>query len=204
MEQKDVRIDEYIAGSAPFAQPVLNHLRKLIHEACPDVAEKIKWSFPHFDYKGVFCSMAAFKEHCAFNFWKANLIPDPHNLLKENSMRAMGQFGRIKSLKDLPDDLIILQYLKEAMKLNETGIKSTWRKSTEQEKKELAIPDELIAALKKNKKAKETFDRFTYSHRKEYVEWIREAKTEATRIKRVETSVEWLSEGKTRNWKYQR
>ena len=204
MIKQDPRIDEYIAASALFAQPILKHLRELIHKACPDVEEKMKWSFPHFDYKGVFCSMAAFKEHCAFNFWKANLIPDPRNLFKEGSMRAMGQFGRITSLKDLPDDSIILQYLKEAMKLNDAGTKRTTRRPTEKEKKDLAIPDELIAALEKNKKAKETFDSFTYSHRKDYVDWIREAKTEVTRNKRVETTVEWLAQGKARNWKYQR
>jgi len=204
MIKKDSRVDEYIAASAPFARPILDHLRQLIHKACPEVEEKMKWSFPHFDYKGVFCSMAGFKEHCAFNFWKANLIPDPHNLFKEGSMRAMGQFGRIRSLKDLPNDRIILQYLKEAMKLNDAGTKRTTRRPTEEEKQDLAIPDELLAALKKNKKAKETFDRFTYSHRKEYTEWINEAKTEATRNKRIETTIEWLSEGKARNWKYQK
>jgi len=204
MKNKDPRIDEYIATSAPFAQPVLNHLRKLIHQACPAVEEKMKWSFPHFDYKGVFCSMASFKEHCAFNFWKAKLIPDPHNLLKENSMRAMGQFGKIKSLNDLPDDKIILQYLIEAMKLNESGIKVTSGRPPEKEKKELKVPEELIRGLQKNKKALETFEKFTYSHKKEYVQWIAEAKTDVTRKKRVETAIEWMAEGKGRNWKYQR
>ena len=199
---KDPRIDQYISASADFAKPVLNHLRKLVHEACPDVEEKMKWSFPHFDNKGVYVSMAGFQEHCAFSFWKAKLMADPHKLLGEKGETAMGHFGRIRSLKDLPSDKILLEYLLEAKRLNDEGKKITPKKPTEKEKKELVVPDELMAALKKEKKALATFETFTYSHRKEYIEWINEAKTDATRDKRIATAVGWMAEGKSRNWKY--
>lgn len=198
----DPRIDKYIEASADFAKPILNHLRTLVRQACPEVEEKMKWSFPHFDFKGPFCSMAAFTQHCAFTFWKAKLMPDPHNLLQEREEKAMGHFGRIRSLQDLPSDIIILKYLGAAMKLNEAGIKLTAKKLTEKEKKELTIPAGLKEALSSNPKASETFEKFSYSNRKEYIMWISEAKTEATRQKRITTAVEWMAEGKSRNWKY--
>jgi len=199
---QDPRIGEYIASSAEFARPILKHLRKLVHQACPDVVETMKWSFPHFDYKGVFVSMAAFKEHCAFSFWKAKLLPDPHNLLQEREEKAMGHFGKIRSLKDLPADQMILDYLKAAMKLNEAGIKQTPKKPTDKEKKDLTVPSDLAEALSSNPKAAGTFKKFSYSHRKEYIEWITGAKTESTRHKRLTTAIEWIAEGKHRNWKY--
>jgi uncharacterized protein YdeI (YjbR/CyaY-like superfamily) len=199
---KDPRIDQYIEGSAEFAQPILNHLRELVHQACPGAEEKLKWGFPHFDYKGVYTSMAAFKEHCAFNFWKVKLMPDPHHLFGDKEEKAMGQFGRLRSLNDLPPDEILLEYLLEAKKLNDQGVKVTPKKPSEQEKKELAVPEDLQAALNKNLAAQVFFDKFPYSHRKEYILWIMEAKTEATRVKRIETTVEWVAEGKSRNWKY--
>jgi len=199
---KDPRIDKYIASSAEFARPILDHLRVLVHQACPEVEEKMKWSFQHYDYKGVFVSMAAFKEHCAFSFWKAKLLPDPHNLLQEREEKAMGHFGKIRSLEDLPPDKVILEYLIAAMKLNEAGIKLVPKKPSEKEKKELRVPPDLIKALSEHPKASETFEKFSYSNKKEYVEWITEAKTEATRRRRLETAVEWMDEGKARNWKY--
>jgi uncharacterized protein YdeI (YjbR/CyaY-like superfamily) len=202
MKKKDPKIDKYIASSAVFAKPVLIHLRELIHQACPDVEEKMKWSFPHFDYKGVFVSMAAFKEHCAFSFWKAKLMTDPNKLLKDREEKSMGHFGKIRSLKDLPPDKVILQYLKEAMKLNDAGIKVTPKKATEKEKKQLVVPDDLSAALKKNKTAGVNFEKFPYSHKKDYIQWITEAKTQETRSKRLATTIEWVAEGKDRNWKY--
>lgn len=192
----DARIDSYIAASAPFARPILNHLRDLVHKACPEVEETMKWSFPHFDFKGPFCSMAAFKQHCAFIFWKAKLMPDPQNLLQEREEKAMGQFGKIRLLGDLSSDEVILDYLAAALKLNEEGIKLAPKKPTEKEKKELTIPPELKEALSSNPKASEVFEKFSYSHKKEYVEWITEAKTEATRNKRITTAVEWMTEGK--------
>jgi len=199
MGKKDKRIDAYIAKAQPFAKPILTHLRSLIHKACPDVEETMKWSFPHFDYKGnMMCSMASFKQHAAFGFWKASIMKDPKNIL--NNSDAMGHLGRITSKNDLPPDNVMIQYIKEAAKLNETGVKLPSKPV--KEKKELKIPDYFMKAIAKNKKALKTFENFSYSNKKEYVEWITDAKTEDTRKKRMETSVEWMSEGKIRNWKY--
>ncbi len=200
MGKKDARVDAYIAKSADFAIPVLHHLRELVHKACPHVEETMKWSFPHFDYKGIMCSMAAFKQHCSFGFWKTALMKDAEKML-ENRNDAMGSLGRIKSLKDLPSDKIIMSYIKEAMKLNDDEIKVA-RKPKPTEKKELIIPKYFADAVKKNKKASATFESFSYTNKKDYVEWITEAKTEETRNKRLTQAIEWLTEGKTRHWKY--
>jgi uncharacterized protein YdeI (YjbR/CyaY-like superfamily) len=196
MGKKDPRVDAYIKSSADFAKPILNHLRKQVHQACPDVEETMKWSFPHFDYKGMLCSMASFKQHCAFGFWKSSLVLGSNGQSKE----AMGQFGRITTLSDLPKDAVLAKYIKVAAKLNDDGVKVAKPKPTA--RKELVVPDYMLAALKKNKKAQATFDGFNYSHKKEYVEWVTEAKTEETRDRRLATTIEWLSEGKSRHWKY--
>lgn len=200
MGKRDPRVDAYIAKSNDFAKPILNHIRSIVHEACPDVEETTKWSAPCFDYKGMMCSMAAFKEHCAFGFWKGSLVLGGN--LKNAG--AAGQFGRLEKVSDLPSRKILAGYIKKAMKLNENGVKSATRTKTGAKKPELAVPDYLKAALKKNKKAQTAFDAFSPSHRREYIEWITEAKTEATRDKRMESALEWMSEGKSRNWKYQR
>jgi uncharacterized protein YdeI (YjbR/CyaY-like superfamily) len=203
--KKEPRVDAYIKNAQPFAQPILKHIRELVHKACPDVEEKIKWSSPHFDYKGgPMCHMASFKEHCAFGFWKAALMKDTGLMEMARSEAAMGHMGRISSLKDLPSDKVMLGYIKEAMKLNEAGVKVSKKVITETEKKELVTPDYLDTALKKNKKAKATFDAFSYSNKKEYITWLEEAKTEATRTKRLADAIEWMREGKIRNWKYQK
>lgn len=201
MPTTDPRIDAYIAKSAPFAQPILNHLRKLVHKACPQTVETMKWSFPHFDYKGeMLCSMAAFKQHCVFGFWKAALMKDPTLLLNAKSETAMGHLGRIKTLKDLPSDKQMTAYIKEAMKLNDEGIKVKKEKPTA--KKELNTPVDLLAALKKNKKAFSEFEKFPPGQKKEYILWVEDAKREETRISRIKQTVEWAAEGKYRNWKY--
>jgi uncharacterized protein YdeI (YjbR/CyaY-like superfamily) len=202
MKNTDARIDAYIEKSEDFAKPILKHLRELVHAACPEIVETMKWSFPHFDYKGIVCSMAAFKQHCAFGFWKASLMQDAHKILT-GSDEAMGQMGRIESLKDLPADKILISYIKEAVQLNERGIKLP-AKSKAAENEPLNVPDYFTATLKENKKAFDAFENFSRSHRKEYVEWITEAKTEATRNRRMATAIEWLAEGKSRNWKYER
>lgn len=202
MEKKDTRIDAYIAKSADFAQPILRHIRELVHQACPEVEEKMKWSFPHFDYKsGMMCSMAAFKQHCAFSFWKASIMKDPNNILEVGEREAMGHFGQIKSLSDLPSDKIMLSYMKEAMRLNDEGVKLP-SKVKPAEKKELIVPDYFMTALKKNKNALNTFEGFSYSNKRDYVQWVVEAKTEETRVNRLTTAIEWMAEGKIRNWKY--
>jgi uncharacterized protein YdeI (YjbR/CyaY-like superfamily) len=203
MPTTEPRIDAYIEKSADFAKPILQHIRKLVHKACPNVDEVIKWSMPYFDYKGAsLCSMAAFKEHCAFGFWKASIMKDPEKLFNKDGKNAMGQFDRITSVKDLPTDKIMIAYIKEAAQLNEAGVKLPPKAKTTA--KEIIIPDALNAALKKNKKAKEIFEKFSPSHKREYIEWITEAKRDETRNKRIETTIERLIEGKSRNAEYQK
>ncbi|MEO8398433.1 MAG: YdeI/OmpD-associated family protein [Ignavibacteriaceae bacterium] len=194
------KFDDYIQKSADFAKPILKHFRSLVHKADPDIEETIKWGMPFFDHKGTVCHMAAFKQHCAIGFWKGSLMKDSKKVFVRNEEAAMGHLGRITSLKDLPSDKILIEYIKEAVKLNEAGIKLPPKKP--KEKKELEIPDYLTTALKKNKKAQKTFEDFSYTNKKEYIDWLTEAKTEATRNKRLETAIEWISEGKIRNWMY--
>ena len=197
MPKEDPRVDAYIAKAADFAQPILKHLRKVVHTACPDVQETLKWSMPHFDYKGMLCGMAAFKQHCTFGFWKGELIFGN----RKEEEEAMGQFGRLTNLSDLPSDRVLVGYVKKAVELNDAGIKKE-KPPRPKVRKELAVPDYFIAALKKNKKALTTFEGFTYSHKKEYLEWITEAKREETRAQRIKTAIEWMSQGKSRHWKY--
>jgi len=194
MGTRDPRIDAYIAKSADFAKPILRYLRETIHAACPDVQETIKWGTPTFDYHGIMCGMAAFKEHCALGFWKAKLI------VGEESSEAMGQFGRITSVDDLPSKNVLTGYVKKAMELNASGV--TVPRAPKPKRKAPAVPDELRRALGRNKSARTAFDAFSPSHQREYIEWITEAKTDETRTRRVETAVEWIAEGKPRNWKY--
>jgi len=198
MATKDSRLDRYIESSPDFAKPILKHLRRLVHLGCPEVEETWKWSFPHFMYKGMFCGMAAFKEHCSFGFWKGELITG-----KNGDAEAMGHFGRITALSDLPSEAKLLGYIREAVRLNDEGIKrhATARRT---KRKELVVPDYLMSALKKNKKARATFENFSPSHRREYIEWLTEAKREETRQQRLQTTIKWLAQGKSRNWKYEK
>jgi uncharacterized protein YdeI (YjbR/CyaY-like superfamily) len=201
MSTTNTRIDAYINKSADFAKPVLIHLRKVVHKACPGVQEKIKWGMPHFDYKdNMLCSMASFKQHCAFSFWKASLMKDKTLMMNAKSETSMGHLGRITSLKDLPSEKKLISYIKEAMRLNDDGVKLDKRPLAA--KTQLNIPKALTSALQSNKKAQRTFNDFSYSNKKEYIDWINGAKTEDTRNKRLETAVEWLEEGKVRHWKY--
>lgn len=203
MGKKDKRIDAIIAKAQPFAQPVLKHLRSLVHEGCPEVEETIKWGMPFFEYKGPICNMAAFKQHAVFGFWKYTLIRDPKGYLgeiKNKGGEAMGNLGKITSLQSLPPDKVILDFIQQAKKLNEEGI--ALPSKSNKIATVLETPKELQAALKTNKKAKSAFEKFSQSHRNEYINWINDAKTETTRSKRLEQTLEWLSEGKSRNWKY--
>ena len=199
--KNDKRVDAYIIKSADFAKPILSHLRELVHVACPDVEETMKWSFPHFDYKGMMCSMASFKHHCAFTFWKASLMSDKKRIFADVTEKAMGHLGQIQRLADLPSDKVMIAYIEEAAELNDKGVKLP-SKARASVKKKLRIPASITAALKKNTKAMLTFEAFSNSHKNEYVEWIAEAKTEQTRSKRLATMLEWLAEGKSRNWEY--
>ena len=192
--KKNSLVDEYINKAQPFAKPILVHLRKLIHHTCPKVEEKIKWGMPSFEYKGLMCGIASFKQHCILNFWKASLMENA------KGETAMGHLGRIASLKDLPFDKKIIGYIKEAMKLNDEGIKVVKAKPVKE--KESVVPEDVVSSIKKNKKAFATFSAFSASNKKEYIQWITEAKTEATKEKRLIQAIEWMAEGKPRNWKY--
>lgn len=196
MGKKDPRVDAYIAKSADFAQPILKHIRKQFHAACPEVEETLKWSMPHFMYKGMLGGMAAFKQHATFGFWKAKLI------VPDVDRSAMGQFGCLTKVSELPSDKIFAGYIKKAAQLNDQGVKVA-KKPASKVKAAVKPPAYFLAALRKNKKALTTFEAFTYSHKKEYVEWVTEAKTAETRDRRLAQSIEWMAEGKARNWKYQ-
>ena len=199
MSTRDARVDRYIEKSAEFAKPILNHIRELVHSVCPDVEETVKWGFPHFMYKGILCSMAAFKHHCAFGFWKGTLVFKSIPGVKKRE--TMGHLGRITTIADLPGRKTVTRCIIEAVRLNETGTKLP--RKAKPPRKELVVPDDLAAGLKKNKKALATFARFTYSQRKEYIQWITGAKTEVTRAKRLKTALDWMVEGKSRHWKYE-
>lgn len=202
MKKVNKQMDAYIQKSAEFAKPILVHFRELVHLACPEVEETIKWGIPHFEYKGSsMCHMASFKAHCSIGFWKAELMSDsPKLFAKAKTQEAMGHLGKITSLKDLPKDSVLVKYIKEAAKLNEEGIKLPVKPKSII--REVEVPDYFLKEIKKNKKALTVFEKFSNSNKKEYVQWVTEAKTETTRKTRISSAVEWMSEGKIRNWKY--
>jgi uncharacterized protein YdeI (YjbR/CyaY-like superfamily) len=195
MATSDPRVDAYIERSADFAKPILKRLRETVHSAIPQAEETIKWGAPYFDYKGPICGMAAFKRHCAFVFWKDKLV------VENPSDEAMGQLGRIESLDDLPPKKTLTTWLRKAARLNEEGVKAP--RSVRRPKPPVEVPADLKIALAKNARARAAFESFSPSHRREYVEWIGEAKREETRRKRLATAIEWMAEGKPRHWKHQ-
>lgn len=199
MGERDPRIDAYIAKSPDFARPILEHLRAVIQEGCPETVETIKWGMPSFLHHGrILCGIAAFKQHCVLGFWSGRGLVGNEDRRDD----AMGQFGRIASLKDLPSKKVLVGYVKQAMKLGEerAAAPPTPRKPP---KPAPATPDDLAVALKKNRKAAATYEAFSPSCKREYVEWITEAKRAETRASRLAQAVEWMAEGKQRNWKYQ-
>jgi uncharacterized protein YdeI (YjbR/CyaY-like superfamily) len=200
MANKDPRIDQYIAKAAPFAQPILKHLRKIVHAGCPKVEETMKWSMPHFDYKGPFCGMAAFKQHCSFGFWKSSLVLGS---TASNKKDGMGHFGRLESIRDLPSEKKLIAYVRKAVALNDAGIRSS-RSKPRTKPAPVVVPSYLKAALQKNKNAQVNFENLSPSHRKEYVLWLTDAKRDETRQKRLATAIAWISEGKSHNWRYER
>jgi uncharacterized protein YdeI (YjbR/CyaY-like superfamily) len=201
MGTRDPRVDAYIAKSADFAKPILSHLREVVHSSCVDVEETLKWGAPHFVYKGMLAGMASFKQHCAFGFWKGSLVigEDP-----TAPAEAMGSFGRIMKVSDLPPKSTLADYVKKAAKLNEVGTPRPKSKVPKPPKKEIPVPACFATELRRNKKARTTFEALSPSHRREYLEWITEAKQDATRQRRMATAIEWMSEGKSLNWKYQK
>jgi uncharacterized protein YdeI (YjbR/CyaY-like superfamily) len=196
MGTRDKRVDAYIAEAEDFAKPILKHLRELVHKGCPDVVETMKWSMPFFMRKANLCNMAAFKEHCSFGFWQAGRFME-----KAKSKEGMGQ--RITSLKDLPPDRELIAAIKKAVEFEAIGAKPKRKPKPTQPRAELAVPPDLDSALKKHDKARAIFEKFSPSHRREYIEWITDAKREETRVKRVQQTIEQLTEGKSRHWKYQ-
>jgi len=195
VSKRDPRVDAYIDDAAEFARPILKHIRALVHRHCPQAEETLKWRMPTFMYHGMLCGMAAFKQHCAFGFWKHKLVVGV-----ERDDSAMGQFGCVKSVKDLPSPKLLAGYIKKAMQLNEEGV--TVPRARNKPRPAPQAPDDLAAALKKNRKAAAVYAAFSPSAQREYVDWISEAKREETRAKRLATAVEWIAEGKQRNWKY--
>lgn len=203
MASYNSKVDEYIAQSADFAKPILEHWRQLIHDTCPEVTEAVKWSNPHFDYKGDFMLvMASYKKHCSFSFLKAAIMTDPR--LKESaSLKPVQRFlGKVTKMSDLPSDEDFIELLKEAMVLNEQKTKVVVPKADKPKAAALEIPDYLAEKLAANPKAKEVFETKSASFRKDYITWLTGAKTDATRQKRIEEALEWIAEGKGRFWKY--
>ncbi len=201
------KVDAYVARAQPFAQPIMEHLRQLVHKACPEVEETIKWSRPFFEYHGaILCNMSAFKEHCSFGFWgeEMSAVLRGAKVLRED---GMGSLGRITSLKNLPSDNQMLSWLRLAAEFVDSGQYTSpiaaRRKVVKVPKPVIETPAEFAAALKRNKKAAAIFAAFSPSCKREYIEWIADAKRAETQNKRIATAVEWIAEGKQRNWKYQ-
>jgi uncharacterized protein YdeI (YjbR/CyaY-like superfamily) len=193
---RDPRVDAYIGKARPFAQPILKRIRSAVHAGCPEVTETIKWSVPAFDYKGPLAGMAAFKAHCIFGFWKGALMKTTP---KGKEGAAMGQFGRFESVDDLPTDAALVRMVKEAKSLADAGVKAPRTKTV---KPALKAPAPMLAAIKKNKKAAAAYEAFSPSHKREYIEWITDAKSDETRSRRLTTAIDWMAQGKSRNWKY--
>ncbi|MBX3659873.1 MAG: YdeI/OmpD-associated family protein [Ramlibacter sp.] len=201
--QRSPKVDEYLANSAEFARPILEHLRKILHAHCPELVEEIKWGIPHFDYKGeMMCMFAAYKSHCSFTFWKQSIMTDAR-LKKNPDLPAAKRFmGKLTSVSDLPPEAELVALLRQAMTLNEQGVKLSPRKPAPLT--EIEIPGYFAERLADNSNARAIFESKSDSFRKEYVVWITDAKTESTRNKRIEESLAWIAEGKSRFWKYQK
>jgi uncharacterized protein YdeI (YjbR/CyaY-like superfamily) len=205
MGKKEVRIDHYISNSSDFAIPILTHFRDVVHEACPEVTETLKWSMPYFEYRQYnLCSMASFRQHCAFGFWLASKMKDPHHLLITGDEKtAMGSLGKVTKIEDLPSEELLKCLVQEAMELIENDMKGTWE-NVKRGVGEVSVPGYFQKILADHPQAGERFEEFNLSSKREYVEWISEAKTEVTRNKRIQKAIKWISEGKSRYWKYQK
>lgn len=202
MEKYSPKIDVYIEKSQDFAKPILHHIREIIHEFCPDAEETMKWSFPHFIYKGKnLCAIASFKQHCTFGFWLEKEMKTMQDITQDIEKNSMFSLGRITKIEDLPSKPQLKKAIKEAMDLTDMGVTM---KKTAPSKAEMEIPDDLQSALQAQPKALIFFEKASPSFRKEYITWITEAKTETTRNKRMAQALEWIAEGKGRNWKYER
>ena len=195
---RDPRIDAYIERQGDFARPILERLREAVHAACPECEETLKWSMPTFMYKGgILASMAAFKAHATFGFWRGSLVVGDG----EEQKSAMGKFGRLTSAADLPSRETLHLLIRKAMALADSGTKP--KRPVKNPKPAIETPSDLEAALDSNPAARATYEAFPPSCRRDYVEWIVEAKREETRAKRLAQAVEWMAEGKKRHWKYE-
>jgi uncharacterized protein YdeI (YjbR/CyaY-like superfamily) len=196
MATHDPRIDAYIDKVAPFAQPILREIRQRVHASCGEAEEAIKWGMPAFMYRGkILCVMAAFKAHATLAFWRR----DAQASKPEKADDAMGEFGKLAQVKDLPDKRAFAAKVKSAMQRIEEGAPQRVVKP----RAPVAMPPAFAAALAQQPQAKAIFDGFSAGYQRDYLEWIGEAKTEATRDKRIAQSLQWLGEGKHRNWKYE-
>ena len=196
---KKPTFDEYINNSEEFARPILIYLRELIHRTCPAITEEIKWNFPCFVYKGSnHVYMAGFKKHATYGFWLAKEMSDSDGVFVFGEKTGMGNFGKLTTIEDLPNKEVLRNYLLEAMDLIDRGVK------IHSAKKEIKIKENraLLQALETNSSSKIHFQEFPPSQQKDYHEWINEAKTDSTSAKRIAQAIEWISEGKPRNWKY--
>lgn len=200
MGERSKDVDAYIAKAPEFARPILSKLREAFHAGCPKIEERIKWGVPSFEFKGMLGGMAAFKKHVGYGFWKARLIDDPEGLF-ERGPRASAMGVRAASLADLPTKKVLVDYVRRARKLNDEGVQSP-KLARPKNSIRVTVPEDLAKALAKNAKARKAFESFPPSARRDYVEWIEDAKRPATRQKRLATTLEWLAEGKRRNWKY--
>jgi uncharacterized protein YdeI (YjbR/CyaY-like superfamily) len=196
MVTRDKRVDAYIEKAPEFARPILVELRARVHAACPDAVETLKWRMPSFEYKGILCGMAAFKKHAVFGFWKHNLVVADDT--KANM--AMGSFGKLVELEQLPKKAEFARLMKKAMKLNDDGVKVVRNKTAK--KKPITMHPEFKKALAGNAKARAQFEEFAPSKQREYMEWISDAKADETRERRLMDAIAWIAQGKSRNWKY--
>jgi uncharacterized protein YdeI (YjbR/CyaY-like superfamily) len=196
MPKTDKRIDAYIAKAPDYAKPIIAKVREMVHQAAPDCEETLKWGHPTFVRNGILCGVAAFKQYCAVKFWKATLIMGEH----ARPTNSAGVLGKIHSVDDLPPRAEFTGYVKRAVELNASGVKA--RRAPAKPKTALPMPGDLRKALAADAKAHDAFEAFSPSHKREYIEWVIEAKQDATRARRVAQAVEWIAEGKPRNWKY--
>src|SRR5262245_55915369 len=196
MGERNPKVTAYIAKSAPFARPIFERLRRLFHEACPEIEEKLKWNCPSFEYKGMVGGFAGFKRHANFGFWRQDVLPDPQGIFTGSGPMA----NKVSDVSQLPPDDVLLSYIRAAVDLNEKGPPP---RAKPKAKPPVKVPPRFLAALKKNPKALSAFESFPPSHKREYIEWIVDAKREETRDRRMKTAIEWISKGKARNWKYE-
>lgn len=208
MSTRNPKVDQYIAKSAEFARPILTHIREVVHAAAPGIAEEIKWGFPFFTHDGeIVCAMQGFKAHCGLHFWKGALV------VPDGKEEGMGQFGKLTAVEQLPSKRVLTGYVKKALELNAAGVPAPHvvarrAKAGATPKAKAAksddVPPALLAAIAKNREAAATWKGFAPSHKREYAEWVADAKRDETRDRRIAQAVEWIAEGRQRNWKYQK